>query len=33
VMEKAGMTFDERRLSEGKDTVFFFALRPGGRPV
>lgn len=30
VMQKAGMTFDERRLADGKDTVFFFALHPRG---
>jgi ribosomal-protein-alanine N-acetyltransferase len=33
VMERAGMSFDERRLAVGKDTVFFFALRPRGPAV
>jgi ribosomal-protein-alanine N-acetyltransferase len=33
VLEKAGMSFDRRCLAEGRDTVFYFALRPGGRAV
>jgi [ribosomal protein S5]-alanine N-acetyltransferase len=33
VMEKAGMTFDRRETVDGKDTVFYFVLRPSVRPA